>query len=662
MANDALCGSPSSGFSRPTAEAGRAFLSVASGSFRFAPVQIRPLYLYPARRRARDAAATADEARSAKRPRAMPAASLLLLAALLAVGSVHAQLGFSATATRRRVPPTMDAWFSWSTSLNTTATPVELCEFARVPRELVKTPGARGAGRDCRLWTQADLRRLRGATHYAGMLPLLRRLDAGLPITVAAFGSSIASNHAGCFHSDLGFLRSRIDNLPLNFHMNPDRTICAPESLWRVGFASLFMATVNRTWPHAGHLLVNVGMGATTLSSVTDHTCLDEHTPPDVDLLLFEQYQQESGAHTANERSGVEVEKLYRQLQARRDAFEAENAADGNAPIPVFLLNYMEIVSFPMNVCIIDWGRMCGTDTLCGFNFSHMASPVGNVLREEHLEVMANYYGWSSFSVRNLASSWLRDGAHTAAGLSECQFLATLFRDRIHSTPLLAWMMADALVQHLVDAAAWADVDGAPEHANVTHLPLRVPALPLFPEAAAPPPNRVCASAAELVVTNARNWVFYETEAVTEMGHVAAAPGSHVAAAKRQAAHKPGWISEAADAALDINLTAVSSVAAVAALGGSVSVNLMYLQSYSKMTVALFSCVGDCTCPPASLDGRCEERVSLHVSHQTRVVLFAAAAAGGASPACMLRLRVDASAVFGGHKFKVLGLSLSLTR
>jgi hypothetical protein len=34
MANDALCGFPSSGFFRLTAEAGRAFLSVASGSFR----------------------------------------------------------------------------------------------------------------------------------------------------------------------------------------------------------------------------------------------------------------------------------------------------------------------------------------------------------------------------------------------------------------------------------------------------------------------------------------------------------------------------------------------------------------------------------------------------------------------------------------------------
>jgi hypothetical protein len=226
---------------------------------------------------------------------------------------------------------------------------------------------------------------------------------------------------------------------------------------------------------------------------------------------------------------------------------------------------------------------------------------------------------------------------------------------------LLAWMMADALVQHLVDAAAWADVDSAPENANVTHAPLRVPARPLFPEAAAPPPNRVCAGAAELAVTNATHWAFHETEdiIVVPMAH---APGDHVAAARHAAvmhtAHTPGWISDAPDAALDINLTAVPGMVAVAARSGSVNVNLVYLQSYSNMTVATLSCAAGCTCRPASLDGRCEERVSLHISYQLRVTL-SAPPAGGAAPGCLMRLRINASAAYGGHKFKVLGLSAS---
>jgi hypothetical protein len=512
------------------------------------------------------------------------------------------------------------------------------------------------------------------------MMPLLRRLDAGLPITVAAFGSSITSNNAGCFHSDVEFLRSRVDNVPLNFMLNPPRTLCAPDTFWRVGFASLFLAAVNRTWPHPHHLLLNIGMGAATLESVVDHTCLDEHTPPDVDLLMFEQYQAEKAPRTQKEpRGGVEAEKLYRQLQARRDAFMVAEAAGGNAtagapppqpePIPLFLLHYLDIVPHGPDACMRDWGRDCSNSgpDVCGANFAHFASPVGSVLREEHLEVMAHYYGWSSFSVRNLVAGALRDGLHTARSFaSECHFLAALFADRIHGTVLLAWMMADAMVQHLVDAAAWADAAAA-DAGGTPPAALRLPARPLSAGAAAPPPNRACTAAAELAVTAATHWAFHETE--DALTHAAAtAPGDHVAAARHAAAlhtvHKPGWISDAADAALDINLTAAPGVAAAAARGATVSVNVMYLQSYSaEMAVAALACAGACACPPASLDSRCEDRVSLHMSYRLQVALSrppgGGAPAGGANGTCLLQLRVNATAAVGGTKFKVLGLAVA---
>jgi hypothetical protein len=279
------------------------------------------------------------------------------------------------------------------------------------------------------------------------------------------------------------------------------------------------------------------------------------------------------------------------------------------------------------------------------------------VLREEHLDVMAHYYGWSSFSVRTMVAGALRDGLHTASGMSECQFLGYLFYDHIHCTALLAWMLGDAMVQHLVDAAAWAD---AAADTGVAPAPLHLPAEPLFPGAAAAVENRECASAAQLAVSAARHWTFHETEEVAT--HLSAvAPESHTASARRAAmraathtVHKPGWISEAADAELDIDLAAHTGIAAAAERGATVTVKIVYLKSYVNMTVVMLSCAG-CACPSARLDSRCEEQVSLHASHVLRVDLRPPEE-DNHNVSCHLQLRVNATAANGAFKFKVLGL------
>ena len=118
--------------------------------------------------------------------------------------------------------------------------------------------------------------------------------------------------------------------------------------------------------------------------------------------------------------------------------------------------------------------------------------------------------------------------------------------------------------------------------------------------------------------------------------------------------HKPGWISEAADAELDIDLVAHTGVAAAAARGATVTVNIVYLKSYVNMTVVTLSCAG-CSCPPASLDSRCEEQVSLHASHVLRVDLRPQNN-DSHNATCLLQLRVNATAANGDFKFKVLGL------
>ena len=53
-----------------------------------------------------------------------------------------------------------------------------------------------------RIWTRADLDHAPSVLNYEQMWPVIRRLEAGLPIAVLAFGDSITKDHGGCYHRD----------------------------------------------------------------------------------------------------------------------------------------------------------------------------------------------------------------------------------------------------------------------------------------------------------------------------------------------------------------------------------------------------------------------------------------------------------------------------
>ncbi len=53
-----------------------------------------------------------------------------------------------------------------------------------------------------RIWTTADLAKGVSIGNYGQMRPFLQRLEDGLPVTVVAFGDSIAASYGGCFHRD----------------------------------------------------------------------------------------------------------------------------------------------------------------------------------------------------------------------------------------------------------------------------------------------------------------------------------------------------------------------------------------------------------------------------------------------------------------------------
>ena len=63
-------------------------------------------------------------------------------------------------------------------------------------------PDTRVAECMARIWTKADLDRASSVTSYEQMWPVIMRLEAGLPITVVAFGDSITKDNGGYFHRD----------------------------------------------------------------------------------------------------------------------------------------------------------------------------------------------------------------------------------------------------------------------------------------------------------------------------------------------------------------------------------------------------------------------------------------------------------------------------
>ena len=63
------------------------------------------------------------------------------------------------------------------------------------------TPSVEDSNSVARIWTKADLDRASSVLNYEQMWPVIRRLEAGLPITVLAFGDSI-TKYGGCFHRD----------------------------------------------------------------------------------------------------------------------------------------------------------------------------------------------------------------------------------------------------------------------------------------------------------------------------------------------------------------------------------------------------------------------------------------------------------------------------
>ena len=504
------------------------------------------------------------------------------------------------------------------------------------------------------LWDRARLARAAVlSTSADAWRPLLARLQTGQPVTVVVVGSSIVEGGAGCFLSGPAALAhagvlgmSRASERRLDEHGR-----CA-----NAGFAALFLAAVNATWPHPDHVLINLGRGGVDLGYWAG-ACLDSLLPTaGVDVLMFE-------THTAITDDAVEAQEMTRNLPllgriARRQARPLPLLMLAAAPFaPQRLVEEIDpgMHPFAMQVCMDaegGHGQRClggaAGDTEPARRTNYVCTPEmranlsSHVLATQRLETMLVgrgwAAGWSVLSLRAAVAAGLRDGAAALLGWSECEWVNAFYRDEIHPGQLGFRVIADAMLQAtvLVAQAAEATSTAAPPamHTPLSAAQAAQPAA-VFAPTVASAAERMCTEAEQLSVTplTPDGWRWVDSELV-----------------KGKIVWKPGWIANASGAEAELSVRTLLPGGGGGGGGGNVVLSLLHLTSYEHMGVLGVSCVAGCVCEPTELDAHVDGgRVSVERRGELAV---------SQAELCTLRLRVLDRTSSGERKWKLTGVTV----
>lgn len=206
----------------------------------------------------------------------------------------------------------------------------------------------------------------------------------------------------------------------------------------RQGFASLFLAALNETWPHSGHILVNAGRGGVTLAYWAGE-CISSLLPTRVDLLLLETYS------TATE-AEVELDILpIIAAVAARSPHVAVAILSASRVAPPRSGNAQDVGAVPHNpdVCADvggGYGQRCSWRVdapgrlIRSADYECSASMVARLPaavratapQDEVLAAAAAAHGWTVISLRRGLAAGLEAGAPARLGWSECEWGASL--------------------------------------------------------------------------------------------------------------------------------------------------------------------------------------------------------------------------------------------
>lgn len=465
--------------------------------------------------------------------------------------------------------------------------------------------------------------------------PLLAKLRRGEPITAVAVGSSIVAGYAGSFVSGAEALRSAgVSALTPTFA----RQLDAEGSSRSPGYLSHFMELINATWPHPGHLVINIGKGASNLNVFLDYMCTDHQLPlrSGADLLFFESHNEDGQAgHESGPGLVVAetVERLYAAMQVRLAGGDAARA------IPLVWLSELPLIKgfegqnprqSNAALCAGDHGVHCALPS-CPADVHtaamHNASALGGF--ESVVTSMARRHGWAALSPHDAVAAGLRDGLPAALNLSECEFVNLFYGDPIHPSGHHGVnLLADAMLTMLLAAE-----DAAPPGCAPPELP------PVARLAAAVTPRgdvvtpRSCLEAPDIAPSRNDSWHYVRHEFV-----------------KNVLVHKDGWLANTSGAVLEFPVRTRLDELPLAARA---RLSLRFLTSYEGMGAAQLACLPPCACEPetALLQGHVNGSVSVEAAADVAVTQ---------AERCTLRLSVLDDTASGGHKVKLLGLALGV--
>jgi hypothetical protein len=466
------------------------------------------------------------------------------------------------------------------------------------------------------LWNRTQLAAAARITTAPQVWAALRqRLDAGHPLVFVAVGSSIIEG-GGCFVSGEQAARDAGVHMLLRASMSgeswDDKRLDPAAPVGRCqgdGFLSLFMRAVNTTWPHAGHLLVNLGRGGVDLGYWAN-MCTHSMMPARVDMLLVESH-----------------DVTGRELQDTLPAVVGHVAAT-NPNVAVVVLSAPQIAPprmvdsgvypFSQDACVDGFGGYGMRCTWRGearnrpgkFDYECSPQSIRGLSEWVHNDTafdiivtkQAPARGWTVISLRRAVVATYTPG--NRLGWSECEYINAFYSDEIHfGTWLGRRGAADALIAHTL----FSDEQVA---------------RPAFmPQPALAEKAKMCIDAEHFPVKRARGWSFLSDE-----------PGAH------HAIRKPGWVAMNVGDEAEVVFRMTVPVA---------NVTIEYLTSYERMGAFGVACAASCTCARQEVDGHVHEHVSVMAMRAFEV------RAGGE---CSIVFTVSERSSSGGHKVKILGL------
>ena len=454
-----------------------------------------------------------------------------------------------------------------------------------------------------------------------------------------------------------------------------------PEAKDDRGWINSMMRTLNDTFPHRDHVLVNMGVSGANWRHFAHGSCLEYHlplSPPDLLILEHVPENEDNG-----DPSGLSLELLLNRVRLHYLNSTLELP-------PVICLNAVRTGLCTDSDDAECWSKVqfnCQEelgpclDELVKSNVCKNASAFRRCIKkgsyglpgEASANLAAQNYNIASLSMANLVYGLMSGNNNGNDGqLSEHDIISSIIdRSRVHPTELGKRLLTDLVLLYLAQAQIYlsdntgsADASGAGEESSIKrdHCPRWIP--PVQPTSIMVPQSHCFGIPVAMVGSVMTDEVLRTDPAAPVMApiNVTLSKGWKFVTEEGGKA-RPGWVAtvpgSVLETAFDVDYTEAASL----------SIRVTYLVSYEHMGSVEFTCHGGCHCDGSVISGHYAQfKQSVPRTHDIRIWKPIAASSGqdggvaggddGAS-SCVARLEVLDVTESGEHKFKVIRLSIN---